>query len=75
MTVDMARLLGDAVAASRIKGHNEPSFEPKDLYSMMLRVLQGFYLVRQEVHERALAHLDIDREATEKEQNRHVWGT
>ncbi|XP_037567064.1 cyclin N-terminal domain-containing protein 1 isoform X1 [Dermacentor silvarum] len=53
-------------------GHNEPSFEPKDLYSMMLRVLQGFYLVRQEVHERALAHLDIDREATEKEQNRMI---
>ncbi|KAL1472786.1 hypothetical protein MTO96_039107, partial [Rhipicephalus appendiculatus] len=50
--------------------HNEPSFEPKELYSMTLRVMQGFYLVRQEVHERAKAHLDMDREANETEQNR-----
>nr|XP_037283997.1 cyclin N-terminal domain-containing protein 1-like [Rhipicephalus microplus] len=51
-------------------GHNEPKFEPKELYAVTLRVMQGFYLVRLEIHKRAKAHLKMDRGANGEEQNR-----
>ncbi|KAK8771029.1 hypothetical protein V5799_025727, partial [Amblyomma americanum] len=50
--------------------HNESSFEPKDLYPVVLSILQGYYLVRQKVHERAVGLFAVDRTASRDEQRR-----
>ncbi|KAH6932343.1 hypothetical protein HPB50_004866 [Hyalomma asiaticum] len=72
---DLTILRGTTETCHRLTtvlGHNEPSFQPKDLYSLVLRVLQGFCLVREEVHEHAKAYLHMNREASEKEQRKMI---
>lgn len=70
--LDVATPLVFAGVLLDVIGHNDPSFNPRDLYPTTLRLLQGFYLVRHKVYERALKHLAHDRSASEQEKTRKI---
>ncbi|KAH9377074.1 hypothetical protein HPB48_020130 [Haemaphysalis longicornis] len=76
--LDVATPLVYAGVLLDVIGHNDPSFNPRDLYPTTLRLLQGFYVVRHKVYERAFKHLAHDRSASEQEKTRRfsiTWGT
>ncbi|XP_077533658.1 cyclin N-terminal domain-containing protein 1-like isoform X2 [Haemaphysalis longicornis] len=70
--LDVATPLVYAGVLLDVIGHNDPSFNPRDLYPTTLRLLQGFYVVRHKVYERAFKHLAHDRSASQQEKTRRI---
>lgn len=70
--LDVATPLVFAGVLLDVIGHNDPSFNPRDLYPTTLRLLQGFYVVRHKVYERAVKHLAHDRSASDQEKKRRI---